>query len=100
MPGKNSMIYQQIKDFSDGLKAGRITAEVADRKEMLDAMADQIVTAVGVCHTANMNAAGAVTRVNASNWSKFDVNGTPFFDQNGKILKGPNYHAPDLEGLY
>jgi hypothetical protein len=100
MPGKNSMIYQQIKDFSDGLKSGRITAEVADRKEMLDAMADQIVTAVGVCHTANMNAAAAVTRVNASNWSKFDVNGTPFFDQNGKILKGPNYHAPDLEGLY
>jgi hypothetical protein len=47
-----------------------------------------------------MNAAVAVTRVNASNWSKFDVNGTPFFDQNGKILKGPNYHAPDLEGLY
>ena len=100
MPGKNSMIYQQIKDFADGLKAGRITAEVADRKELLDAMADQIVTAVGVCHTANMNAAAAVIRINASNWSKFDVNGTPFFDQNGKILKGPNYHAPDLEGLY
>jgi hypothetical protein len=100
MPGKNSMIYQQIKDFSDGLKAGRITAQVADRKGLCDSVADQIVTAVGVGHCANMNTTGAVTRVNASNWSKFDVNGTPFFDQNGKILKGPNYHAPDLEGLY
>lgn len=100
MPGKNSMLYQQIKDFADGLKGGRITADIADRKELLDAMADQIVTAVGVCHTANMKVATAVVRVNASNWSKFDVNGAPFFDQNGKILKGPNYHAPDLEGLY
>lgn len=100
MPGKNSALYQLVKDYADGLKSGRITADIADRKELLDAMVDQVVTAVGVCHTANMEVATAVMRINASNWSKFDVNGTPFFDQNGKILKGPNYHAPDLEGLY
>ena len=96
MPGKNSMIYQQIKDFSDGLKAGRITADVADRKELCDALADQIVTAVGVGHCASINTATAVDIVNTSNWSKFDSNGNPYFDQGGKILKGPNYKAPDL----
>ncbi len=97
MPGKNSMLYQQIKDFADGLKAGRITADIANRKELVDAMADQIVTSVGVAHTANMKITRAVDIVNTSNWSKYSPDGQPYFDQNGKILKGPNYVPPALE---
>jgi predicted HAD superfamily Cof-like phosphohydrolase len=97
MPGKNSMIYQQLKDFSDGLKAGRITAHIADTEGLLDAMADQVVTAVGVGHCANTDIVQAVEIVNTSNWSKFSPEGEPYFDQNGKILKGPNYKAPDLK---
>jgi predicted HAD superfamily Cof-like phosphohydrolase len=97
MPGKNSMIYQQLKDFSDGLKSGRITASIANRKELLDAMADQIVTSVGVAHTANMKITRAVDIVNTSNWSKFSPEGQPYFDQDGKVLKGPNYVPPALE---
>jgi predicted HAD superfamily Cof-like phosphohydrolase len=97
MPGKNSMIYQQVKDFADGLKSGRITADIANRKELVDALADQVVTAVGVGHTANMKITRAVDIVNTSNWSKFSPEGQPYFDQNGKILKGPNYVPPALE---
>jgi predicted HAD superfamily Cof-like phosphohydrolase len=97
MPGKNSMIYQQVKDFADGLKAGRISAQIADRKEFVDAVADQIVTGVGVGHCANMQIVKAVDIVNTSNWSKFSPEGEPYFDQNGKILKGPNYVPPALE---
>lgn len=97
MPGKNSMIYQQVKDFADGLKSGRITADIANRKELVDALADQIVTAIGVGHTANMKITKAVDIVTTSNWSKFSPEGQPYFDQNGKILKGPNYVPPALE---
>ena len=97
MPGKNSMLYQQVKDFADGLKAGRITADVANRKELVDAMADQVVTAVGVGYTAGLKINRAVDIVNTSNWSKFNPEGQPYFDQNGKVLKGPNYVPPALE---
>jgi len=97
MPGKNSMIYQQLKDFSDGLKSGRITAQIADTEDLLDALADQIVTAVGVGHCANTDIVQAVDIINTSNWSKFSPKGEPYFDQNGKILKGPDYKAPDLK---
>jgi hypothetical protein len=97
MPGKNSMIYQQIKDFSDGLKAGRITAQIAATEGLLDAMVKQIVTAVGVGYCASTDIVQAVDIVNTSNWSQFDRNGNPYFDQGGKILKGPNYQAPDLK---
>jgi predicted HAD superfamily Cof-like phosphohydrolase len=70
-----------------------------DRKAMLDALCDQIVTATGVAHVLGMNITEALDRVNKSNWSKF-VDGKPLFDENGKITKGPDYVKPDLEGLY
>lgn len=70
-----------------------------DRKEMLDALCDQIVTATGVAHMLGMNITEAMKRVNDSNWSKF-VDGKPVFDENGKIKKGSAYVKPDLEGLY
>lgn len=66
-----------------------------DKTELLDALCDQIVTAVGVAHMFGMNIEGALTEVNRSNWSKF-VNEAPVFDENGKIAKGPDYTPPDL----
>ena len=66
-----------------------------DKTELLDALCDQIVTAVGVAHMFGMNIEGALTEVNRSNWSKF-VNEAPVFDENGKIAKGPDYAPPDL----
>lgn len=89
-----------IYTLSKLLKIGELKATIFDRKEMLDSLADQIVTSVGVGHCANMNIVEAVHRVNSSNWSKYNVDGKPIFNENGKIAKGPNYAPPDLEGLY
>lgn len=63
---------------------------------MLDAICDQIVTGTGVAHMLRYDVCGAMDEVNDSNFSKFDENGQPIFDQNGKIVKGPNYRKPDL----
>lgn len=41
----------------------------------------------------------ALRRVHISNMSKLDDNGQPIFREDGKILKGPNYKAPNLEDL-
>jgi hypothetical protein len=81
-------------------KTGMHFPVIADRRELLDSLADQIVTAVGVGHCANMNVPEAVLRVNKSNWSKYDQDGQPIFKPNGKIDKGPNYVEPDLSGLF
>jgi hypothetical protein len=82
------------------LKSGEGTVFIQDRKEFLDAAADQIVTNVGTTYCARMNGSEALRRVNGSNWSKFDSDGQPIFDENGKIKKGPRYAPPDLIGLY
>lgn len=71
---------------------------VADRVTLLDSLCDQIVTATGVAHMLGMDIEGALKEVNRSNWSKFDDDGNPLFDKNGKIKKGPNYTPPDLSG--
>lgn len=69
----------------------------ADKTALLDALCDQVVTASGVAQYAGMDFDGALTEVNDSNWSKFDDKGNPIINENGKIMKGPNYFKPELE---
>ena len=64
--------------------------------ELLDALCDQIVTAIGVAHMFGFDIKNALAEVNKSNWSKFE-NGKPVFYKNGKIKKGKYYKEPELE---
>lgn len=66
-----------------------------DRKELLDSLADQIVTATGVGTFLGMNVPGALAEVNRSNYSKFE-DGEPVFNENMKVMKGKDYTPPDL----
>lgn len=68
---------------------------VIDRNALLDALADQIVTATGVGVFLGMNVPGALGEVNRSNYSKFE-NGEPVFNENKKVMKGKDYTPPDL----
>lgn len=66
-----------------------------DKVELLDSLADQIVTAIGVAHMLGMDIEGALEEVNRSNHSKFE-DGKPVFNEQGKIAKGKHYTAPQL----
>ena len=68
---------------------------VKDPNNLLDSIADQIVTATGVGTFLGMNVPGALTEVNRSNYSKFE-DGEPVFDENKKVMKGKDYTPPDL----
>ena len=89
-----------IEEISEQLKAGTLTVSTVDRVNLLDSLADQIVTAVGVGVCAKMDMNAAVTEVNESNWSKFNYKGYPEFDENGKVKKGEHYRKPDLKGMF
>ena len=65
------------------------------RVELLDALCDQVVTAVGVAYMMGMDIEGALAEVNRSNWSKFE-GGVPVFNEHGKIAKGVEYTPPEL----
>lgn len=64
--------------------------------ELLDALCDQIVTAIGVAYMFGMDIKGALQEVANSNDSKFE-NGQPVFNDQGKIAKGTHYFKPNLE---
>lgn len=68
-----------------------------DREAVLDALCDITVTAIGVSTYASMDFPRALEHISQSNWSKFDENGKPILDDDGKITKGPNYFKPNLE---
>ena len=65
---------------------------------LLDSLADQIVTATGVGTFLGMNVPGALAEVNRSNYSKFE-DGEPVFNENKKVMKGKDYTPPDLSSF-
>jgi hypothetical protein len=97
---KLSEMRMFMMSLAEGFKSGRFKAYASNRREFLDALADQVVTAVGVGYCDKMQITEAVKQVNESNWSKFDYKGYPIFNENGKIAKGPTYKQPELDGLY
>lgn len=71
----------------------------AIKTELVDSLCDQIVTATGVLSRTGFNAEETLSRVNDSNFTKFDDNGDPIFNEFGKVTSGPNYKKPDFTDL-
>ena len=86
-----------LHDLASFYKDGFGNDDVADfdRTALLDALCDQIVTAIGVGQLMGFDMAGALSEVNRSNYSKFE-NGQPVFTEQGKIAKGKDYTPPEL----
>lgn len=100
--GHQNQPYRELNYLASRFKNKRpIAVEISSnlttqqKQELLDALCDQIVTAVGVAHMLGMDIEGALNEVNNSNWSKFE-DGEPVFNEQGKIAKGRDYFAPDL----
>lgn len=87
---------QEYQMYYSGYLGAALEELSADaRVELLDALCDQIVTAVGVAYMMGMDIEGALAEVNRSNWSKFE-GGVPVFNEQGKIAKGVEYTPPEL----
>lgn len=85
-----------VAEVADDWKIGNGDTDGVRRNDLLDALCDQIVTAIGVAHMFGMDIEGALAEVNRSNWSKFE-NGKPLFNEQGKIKKGAGYTPPQLD---
>ena len=96
--GMQSHEVMFMNEIANAFKENRYGLHSVDRKELLDALCDQVVTATGVAHMYALDIEGGLGEVNRSNWSKF-VDGKPLFDENGKIKKGPLYSKPDLSSF-
>ena len=90
-------VHAIIKKFADDLKSGKVSVQVSDPEGLLDSVCDQVVTAVGVGTLSGMDVSGALQQVADSNDSKFVDGKAIRHPETQKIMKGPDYFAPDLK---
>ena len=67
-----------------------------DIKEVADALTDILYVTYGAGHAFGIDLDKCFEEVQNSNMSKLDKNGKPIYNENGKVMKGPNYFKPDL----
>ena len=67
-----------------------------DLLEVADALTDILYVTYGAGHAFGIDLDKCFDEVQNSNMSKLDENGKPIYNENGKVMKGPNYFKPDL----
>ena len=83
------LIKEELEELNQAIKG-------KDIKEVADALTDILYVTYGAGHAFGINLDKCFDEVQKSNMSKLDSNGKPIYNENGKVMKGPNYFKPDL----
>ena len=86
------LIQEELEELSDA---------VADRDmvQIADALTDLLYVVYGAGHSFGIDLDECFQEVHASNMSKLGEDGRPIYRDDGKVLKGPSFFEPDLEGI-
>ena len=88
-----SLRYDLIKEELDEFKEA---IDKKDIKEVADALTDILYVTYGAGHAFGIDLDKCFEEVQNSNMSKLGNDGKPIYNENGKVMKGPNYFKPDL----
>ena len=88
-----SLRYELIKEELDEFKEA---IDKKDIKEVADALTDILYVTYGAGHAFGINLDKCFEEVQNSNMSKLGNDGKPIYNDNGKVMKGPNYFKPNL----
>ena len=69
--------------------------------EIADALGDMLYILCGTILNHGMESIleAVFSEIHRSNMSKLDIDGNPIYREDGKVLKGLNYSAPQLEAI-
>ena len=67
-----------------------------DTVEAADALADLVYVIYGMALETGIDLPAVLAEVQRSNMSKLGADGKPIYREDGKVLKGPGYFAPDV----
>ena len=85
--------YDLILEELDELKKAM---ESKNLLEVADALTDILYVTYGAGHAFGINLDKCFLEVQRSNMSKLDKDGKAIYNDQGKVMKGPNYFKPDL----
>ena len=79
-----SLIIEELNELKDAIKNN-------DLVETADALTDILYVTYGAGQAFGINLDKCFEEVQNSNMSKLGEDGKPIYNENGKVLKGPNY---------
>ena len=84
------LIKEELQELEEALKNNDIV-------EVADALTDILYVTYGAGHSFGINLDQCFKEVQRSNMSKLGEDGKPIYNENGKVMKGPNYFQPNLK---
>ena len=86
------LIEEELNELKEAIKNNDIV-------EVADALTDILYVTYGAGHSFGVNLDKCFDEVQRSNMSKLGEDGNPIYNDSGKVMKGPNYSAPDLKKI-
>ena len=86
------LIEEELNELKEAIKNN-------DLVEVADALTDILYVTYGAGHSFGVNLDECFDEVQRSNMSKLGEDGKPIYNDSGKVMKGPNYFAPNLKKI-
>ena len=87
------LIKEELKEFQEAINN-------KDLLEIADALTDILYVTYGAGHSFGIDLDKCFAEVQRSNMSKLGEDGKPIYNENGKVMKGPNYTRPNLKQFF
>ena len=84
------LIKEELNELEQAMKT-------KDLKEVADALTDILYVAYGAGCAYGIDLDKCFKEVQRANMSKLGNDGKPIYNEKGKVMKGPNYLAPNLK---
>jgi predicted HAD superfamily Cof-like phosphohydrolase len=83
------LIKEELSELEDAMKTKNL-------KEVADALTDILYVTYGAGYAYGVDLDECFKEVQRANMSKLGEDGKPIYNDQGKVMKGPNYTKPDL----
>ena len=84
------LIKEELSELEQAMKTKNL-------KEIADALTDILYVTYGAGFAYGIDLDKCFKEVQRANMSKLGTDGKPIYNEKGKVMKGPNYSAPNLK---
>ena len=95
----SSLILEEAKETAEAVRDFLLKDSEENRAHIVKELTDVAFVACWLAAHIGVDLDAAFLRVWESNMSKLDSNGKPIYREDGKVLKGPDYHEPILTDI-
>ena len=84
------LIKEELSELEEAMKTKNL-------KEVADALSDILYVTYGAGYAYGIDLDQCFKEVQRANMSKLGEDGKPIYNDQGKVMKGPNYSPPNLK---